>query len=291
MAKLEAKLVAAPAAVVLSVLVVAAVGHPAMGSNADKDDDRKQIREIHVHEIESGERPFLGVQVTEDVTDDEGGARIEFVVPDSPADIAGIEEDDVIVELGGRTVRGPRALTEALGSNEPGDTVKIDVVRDGDRKTVTVKLGAHPHRFGYAYRTGQDGARAFAWSGDDLRELSEGMHEHHARFQRPLLGVELVAATPELREHLGGDRARGVLVGRVIPDSAAEVGGIRVGDLIESVDGADIEDVGDLIGSVFEHAGESVSIGLTRDGRAMEIRVDLPDHRPARGAGSRSGAS
>jgi len=255
-------------AVVLIGWVAAAAGRAVAGSGSDDDDDdRKEIRKVRVYRTSDDEqRPYLGVQVEEEVDLESGGARIEHVVPDSPADQAGLKDGDVIVEVDGRTVRGPRALTDSLGKKEPGDKVKLGVVRDGDRETITAELGERP--------------RVFAWSGGDWG----------FRARRPLLGVELVATTPELREHLGGDRDRGVLVGKVVDDSAAEKAGIQVGDLIVGVEGATIEDVGDLMESLHDHVGETVRIDVVRDGHATEVRAKLPDpdEDDAEGASMRS---
>ncbi len=59
--------------------------------------------------------------------------------------------------------------------------------------------------------------------------------------------------------------------------SAAAEGGVQVGDLIVRVDGDDIEDSGDLVESIQDHAGKAVTIGLVRNGRAIEAKVELPD--------------
>ncbi len=160
----KARLWAGAAAVVLTVLAASTGARAATASDTGKDDDRTRIRKVHVHEIEDSDRPFLGVQVAEEVDLDEGGARIEHVVPDSAADESGLEEGDVIVRVGGRTVRGPRALAEALRSSDPGDSVEIEFVRDGERDSVRVELGERPVRQRYAY----------AW---------------RSRTQRPLLGA------------------------------------------------------------------------------------------------------
>lgn len=63
---------------------------------------------------------------------------------------------------------------------------------------------------------------------------------------RTLLGVVLVDASAELREHLGGSKNAGVLVSEVGAGSPAEKAGIRVGDLILSVDGQEVASSGAL---------------------------------------------
>jgi S1-C subfamily serine protease len=51
---------------------------------------------------------------------------------------------DVITEVDGQAVEGADALRRVIDSHRPGDTVKLTVVRDGDSRTVEVKLGKRP---------------------------------------------------------------------------------------------------------------------------------------------------
>lgn len=93
---------------------------------------------------------------------------------------------------------------------------------------------------------------------------------------RPRLGVELVETTSELRQFLGGAPKTGVLVGKVLDGSAAEKAGLRVGDLILSVGGTDVEDAGDVIDAVEENAGTQVDIDVLRDKKALRLKATLP---------------
>ncbi len=73
------------------------------------------------------------------------GAAIVGVVPNGPADDAGIRVGDVVVAFDGRPVVGSEQLGEAIRSHRPGDRVSVTVVhQDGSRSTVTVTLGTNP---------------------------------------------------------------------------------------------------------------------------------------------------
>jgi C-terminal processing protease CtpA/Prc len=97
------------------------------------------------------------------------------------------------------------------------------------------------------------------------------------RSGRPILGVRLVAVTPELREHLGSSANEGLLVGGVLPDSPAEEADVRVGDLIVAVDHERIASSGDLRRALREREGTIVDLEVVRDGRPLTLSVSLPE--------------
>ena len=86
---------------------------------------------------------YLGVSVL-DRNDGGLGAMIAEVSPGSPADLAGMEVNDVVIEADGSPVDGQPALVAAIRDKSPGDTIKIDVLRDGERITLTAKLIERP---------------------------------------------------------------------------------------------------------------------------------------------------
>ena len=69
------------------------------------------------------------------------GVKLSGVRAESPAEKAGIRAGDVIVRLGEMDVHDLQGLTDALRAHKPGDTVRIDVLRDSSRITVTATLG------------------------------------------------------------------------------------------------------------------------------------------------------
>ncbi len=101
-------------------------------------------------------RPWLGVRyfmIDEDTSKRDGlpvssGALISrgasprdpAVVAGSPADKAGIKENDIIIEIAGKTLSDDRSLATALSRFAPGDEVQVKVLRQGEEKTLTLKL-------------------------------------------------------------------------------------------------------------------------------------------------------
>ena len=84
--------------------------------------------------------PILGISV--DTSFSEGGAIVNGVTPGGPAAVAGIQEGDIIVKLGTRTIANPDELIVAIRDNAPGDQVSITVKRDGVTKVVKATLVA-----------------------------------------------------------------------------------------------------------------------------------------------------
>jgi hypothetical protein len=93
---------------------------------------------------------------------------------------------------------------------------------------------------------------------------------------RGYLGVELTPLTGELRAHFGAPEDAGVLVARVVPDSPAAEAGLRVGDVIASVDGESVEGAIEIARLVRRHeAGESVTLEIYRDGRPQSLTATV----------------
>ncbi|HEX6420879.1 MAG TPA: trypsin-like peptidase domain-containing protein [Acidimicrobiales bacterium] len=101
-------------------------------------------RDIADQLVEDGSvtHAYLGVGIAD--ADNRSGALVGTVEDGQPAAEAGIEEGDVIVRVGDRTVAGAADLTAAIRSHSPGDTVEVAYVRDGNERTVDVTLDELP---------------------------------------------------------------------------------------------------------------------------------------------------
>lgn len=86
---------------------------------------------------------YLGVGLT--IRSDGGrGAVINDVTPGSPADRAGLRPGDVVIAADGSPVDGQPAFVAAIRDKSPGDTIDIQVLRDGQRLTLTATLAERP---------------------------------------------------------------------------------------------------------------------------------------------------
>jgi len=83
--------------------------------------------------------------------------------------------------------------------------------------------------------------------------------------KRAFLGVATTDLTPQLREHFGADKDAGVLVGSVEAGSPADKAGVKIGDILVSVDGKDIDSLSDIRRALREKKeGDSVRIEVIR---------------------------
>jgi serine protease Do len=161
-------------------------------------------------------RGFMGVTLTDvtpalqralSLTVDEG-ALVQDVTPQSPAERAGLRAYDVIVQVEGRPVLTNQELIRDISARQPGTIARLEIVREGRRQPLLVKLAERPLR-------GEDADQ----SGDADRQGARPS----ARTDAPLpLGV----AVRELDRAFVGrqeipESVQGVLVARVDPTGAA----------------------------------------------------------------------
>ncbi len=87
------------------------------------------------------ETAFLGVTGESMLSDGQAGSVITSVVPDSAAEAAGLQVDDVVIAFDGVPILDQGDLIAQVRANQPGQTVDVLIVRDGEEQTVTVTLG------------------------------------------------------------------------------------------------------------------------------------------------------
>lgn len=108
------------------------------------------VKEVVNNFKETGqfERPFLGVryrmipQRTALLNDVPQGAYVEDVVPESPADLGGVINGDIITKIGGNKIDGKddSGLVKEIGKRKIGETVELEIWRDGETKNLKVTL-------------------------------------------------------------------------------------------------------------------------------------------------------
>lgn len=108
---------------------------------------------------------------------------------------------------------------------------------------------------------------------DGKRQVFEG---DGPMMRRGYLGVGLTDLTPELRTHFGAPEGQGAMVSKVEPGSPADKAGIRVGDVLTSIDGQGVESSWDVMAKV-RHIddGQQVPIEVWRNGKAQNLNATI----------------
>jgi serine protease Do len=156
------------------------------------------------------------------------GAVVLSVVPDGPADRAGLEPGDVIVAFNGKEVRRSDDLQAAVTATRPGSTVPLRIMRDRAERTINVTI--EELDLEAETRT----ARADNGGGDPQQQTSTGF------------GIALGNLTPQIARQLRLDEAtRGALIVEVEPDSPAAQAGLQPRDVIVRVGRTAVENAAD----------------------------------------------
>jgi S1-C subfamily serine protease len=87
-------------------------------------------------------RAYLGI--SNGTPQDRSGAIISSVVPNGPAQQGGLQPGDKIIDIDGRPIQSSEDVSAAVAARKPGEKAKITVIRNGDRRTLTVELGVRP---------------------------------------------------------------------------------------------------------------------------------------------------
>lgn len=255
---------------------------------------------------QSSERAWLGV-TTQEITTDlrEGldyrgtGVLVNSVVPDSPADRAGLEQGDILVSFNSRTIDTPSELVDVVRGARVGQSVSLVIIRDGQRRTLTARLTSrNDSDMGYfdtptptaprapsAPRAPRSPdapsaprARTFTWDGDSFEMPGMRGLTNLNVLGRGRLGVQIQDLNEDLADALGVTGGKGVLVTGVTDDSPASKVGIKGGDVIVEVGGTRVDDVNDLRRELAEHEGR-VAITLMRRGARRTVEPELEDRR------------
>jgi serine protease Do len=92
---------------------------------------------IYMADLTAGVKNQIGYQ-------GQGGIAVQQVFSGSPADQAGIQPGDVILQVDGKTYNDIKSLHDYISSKKPGDTIRLNVWSQGMKKFVAIKLGETP---------------------------------------------------------------------------------------------------------------------------------------------------
>lgn len=111
----------------------------------------------------------------------------------------------------------------------------------------------------------------FAIPSNMARDIMEQLVEH-GEVRRGLLGVGVQDLTPDLARAFNIKQHRGAVVANIVPESAADKAGLKVGDIVLTVGGRKIRGAADLRNAVgLIRVGEKLELGILRDGRQQTL--------------------
>ncbi|MCH2184699.1 PDZ domain-containing protein, partial [Myxococcota bacterium] len=169
--------------------------------------------------------------------ENEYGALVSKVLAESPAQRAGVERGDVIVEFNGKAVKEWRELPRLVGETAVDMPIEIVVIRNGENKVMEVRIGALE----------EPELAANKESDSDLTEY----------------GLRAQNLTPDLAEQLGIEYGEGVIITQVQPGSPAEEAGLQRGDVVIEVDRKEVKSLAELR-SRLSNVGKSALVLIRR---------------------------
>jgi serine protease Do len=201
-------------------------------------------------------RAYLGI-VPQDVTpaiagafhvEASRGALVGDVSPNSPAQHAGIQKGDIILDVNGKPVTDANQLRMTISMMSPDTTVKLNVLRNGEQRPMSVQLAELPTR-------------------QDRASLDQGDQ------QNALAGVSVDNLTPDAARQLNlPPSTSGVVVTDVDPSSQAADSGLHPGDVIQEVNRKPVRNKAEFEAAV-RNAGKNPLLLVDRGGNTLFVAV------------------
>jgi serine protease Do len=214
---------------------------------------------VYMQELTADVRKGLDLDV-------KAGVLVSGVEDDAPAELAGIEQGDVIVKFDGRAVSSPDELRELVRAVRPGDSAAVELVRDGKSQTLTLTVGDRPER------------HVIRWEDGDFAPMRE-YGRAFAMIGGPRLGVQAHELEDDgLASYFGAKKGEGVLVLSVDDESIAGKAGVQSGDIIRKIGDQAIEDVRDVRHALRDYdEGDEFDITVLRHGKAQSLKATMDD--------------
>lgn len=216
--------------------------------------------------VEDGEvqRGWLGVQHAEigqatieafelDLEPEQQGTVVVHVFPGDPADIAGIQEGDIILQVGDVVIEDAEDLNREVALLAAGAEVDFVILRDGEQITMTVVMGLRPSE-----------EELLTYEGQTPSDESDST-----------LGITVGPISNTLARALGLNSTDGVVIMKVEPGSKADEAELVVGDVILEIDHEGIVGVEDWVSIVSEFDGsDALTLTIYRNGQLRFIIVE-----------------
>ena len=144
--------------------------------------------------------PYLGI---------DKAIIVKGLMPDGPAAQAGIAANDIITHIGNQAIQSPDELTRNVASHQPGEKIRVAIIRKGKSQDLDVTLGQRPNNFAEATPEPRETKPDLNAIPNELRErarqmLGENFGEREMNFEQQLQGMfpEMNDAMKQLRQHM-----------------------------------------------------------------------------------------
>jgi serine protease Do len=224
------------------------------------------------------ERGYLGVNLqpmNDDLADSLGlqhnrGEIVQVVTEDSPAQRAGLKAGDIIVSVNGREVTSDQTVSFLVANLAPGESVPVEVLREGRRLTINTTLGKRPSEAELAQQ-----AQTFDPDAEEPMN-PEQMDDVIAE----KLGLQVIEMNPQIARSLGVPAdTKGLVIGAVDPNSDSAAKGLRRGDILLSANYQEVTTIAALreqINAAQEEGRDAVLLRIQRRGappRFVPVRL------------------
>jgi serine protease Do len=201
-------------------------------------------------------RGYLGIAFLRDLTPglaeafgltDQNGVLVGDVMQGTPAQTAGIKSGDVIVEFTGKKVVDVASFMLMVSECSPGTEATVKVIRDGQPKTLNVKLTELPDQ------AGQNGSSPSHGSASSIPDTLDGV----------TVGDLGSQARQELKVP---DSVQGALVMEVGPDSNSADAGLQQGDVIVEINRQPVNNAKEAVRLCTQAKGDQILLKVWRRG-------------------------
>jgi serine protease Do len=167
------------------------------------------------------------------------GALVASVTPDGPAARAGLQQGDVILTFNGQQIENSRDLTQRVGSTAIGNNSRVEILRNGRRQTLNLRLAERPSE------------QQLAATNPAPNATPQPQPEEGGGVAQSSLGLSVRPLTSEDRTRLSlRANDNGLVITSVEPTSDAAEKGIRAGDVIMQAGGRQIRTAAELTAAV-----------------------------------------
>jgi serine protease Do len=190
------------------------------------------------------------------------GAYVNEVVERSPADSAGIEEEDVVTEFNGKRIETAEDLSEAVAATKPGTKVSVKVNRNGESKSLNTVIRKNKTRGSAAY------------------SMPFMPNVVMSRFGAPLSaeGLSLMELNGQLAEYFEVPGKKGMLVTSVEKDENGAKAGIKAGDVLTKIGDEPVKGMDDIHEAFSEaEEGAKLRVELLRKGKKVTVTLEVSE--------------